>query len=503
MKRLSAIDSNSNQIDNVADPTSNQDAATKKYVDDLVGEWGTGVPAPNSITYSGNRSYELVFNSTDLTDTQSLGMKLKFIRTVTAPIQAASLNGTNQYFSKATPAGLTFTSTFTCSAWIKLSSYALGGIIARRNADTAGWSFGVNASGQLTLGAYRIASNNKVGTSRQALPLGKWVHVAASMNVATAGDASTNMYIDGVLVLSSVVTTGTATALVQGTVDLTVGAEKAAGTNPFPGKIAQAAVYSAVITNANINATISQTLSGSETSLVSAFSLSNTLNDLNANANNLTAQGSATTTNADSPFGQDDQGVPSGTIDFGIITKKAFSTNTTLSVQVPGGCTIPTTGGITSVGWSSKASPYGFITDKCRWDIIAVYTTSVSVVSISSLNQWFDLLGRLTVPIGAWTVGYGGTVQASAATSVSHFGAILAPATPVNGVRTNELVSTDLSAVALSQMRNFNKRSSIFLSAATNYLFYGEVIVNSGATTMSIRGDVGLFVIKAENAFVD
>jgi LysM repeat protein len=36
----------------------------------------------------------------------------------------------------------------------------------------------------------------------------------------------------------------------------------------------------------------------------------------------------------------------STTLDYGIIMKASFSTNTTLTIQVPEGCTIPTSGGV-------------------------------------------------------------------------------------------------------------------------------------------------------------
>jgi hypothetical protein len=150
-------------------------------------------------------------------------------------------------------------------AWIKLESYTRGGIIARRNGDTEGWSFGVSVTGQLTLESLRIAGNNKLAASDMALPLNKWIHVAATMDVSVAGNSSTTMYIDGQLVTATVTTNGTATALVQGTTALVVGAEKSAGTNPFDGKIAQAAVFSTVLSAATINSYATQTLSGSIT----------------------------------------------------------------------------------------------------------------------------------------------------------------------------------------------------------------------------------------------
>lgn len=322
----------------------------------------TNLPAPNTVTYNGNHNYSVVFNSTDLTDTLSPGMRLRFTRTVTAPTQCTDLEaGSSQYYSKTSPAGVTFTDDFTCMAWVKLESYAVGGIIARRNADTEGWSLGVSASGHITLGAYRIAGNNSVTTSHRSIPLNEWVHVAATCDLS---GTSVLIYINGILVTSATVITGTITALVQGTTDLVVGAEKSAGTNPFDGKIAQAAVFNAVLSAATIRSYASQTLSGSETSLVSAYSFNNVITDLNTtNANNLTAQGSAVATNADSPFAGGASavgGYTAGTTEFGEVFDVSFSTNTTVVVQVPVGYALPTSGGLSAIAYSVAAHPIGW-----------------------------------------------------------------------------------------------------------------------------------------------
>lgn len=313
---------------------------------------------PNTVTYNGNRNYDLVFNSVDLSSTLSPGQKLKLTRTVAAPDQCTDLEaGSSQYYSKTSPAGLTFTTTFTCMAWVKLESYTDMGIIARRNADTEGFSFSVDSSGRVTLAGLRIASNNKTIRTYASLPLNKWVHVAATMDMS-AGDTSVQkIWFDGVEVSREYTLTGTATALVQGTTALVIGALKSAGTLPFDGKIAQAAIFSSQLTEANVRAYQSQGLTGSESNLVSAYSFDNSINDLNTtNANNLTANGSAVATNADSPFAN---AVSAGLQEYAEINSVTFSTNTTVNVRVPETCMIPTSGGISNVYYAVGAIPYG------------------------------------------------------------------------------------------------------------------------------------------------
>jgi hypothetical protein len=363
--------------------------------------WQTGVPTPDTVTYNGNRSYDLTFNSNDLTDTVSNGMRLKLARTVTPPTQCTDLeSGSSQYWSKTSPSGISFTTTFTCAAWIKLESYVSSGIIARRNADTEGWSFGVEVDGTLVLLGLRIASNNKKIQSYQSLPLNKWVHVAACIDM-TAGDTSAQkIWIDGVEVPRAYTLTGTATALVQGTTALVVGALKSAGTSPLDGKIAQASVHSACLSDAQIKAMASQTISSSTPSIVSGFTFNGAATDVTANANDLTASGGATY-GTDSPF---------NATEYGIITANTFSTNTTLTVQVPEGYAIPTSGGVSSMYYSTQDTPYGFPKERSKWTIEVPIRGTTTGISISAIDTWSGSSNfALVVPIGNWKIVHQGT----------------------------------------------------------------------------------------------
>jgi hypothetical protein len=360
-----------------------------------------------SITALGNRSYTAVVSGTDTTGTTSVGMRLKLPRTVTAPTQCTSLNGTTQYYSKTSPTGISFTTTFTCSAWIKLDSYqTVGGIINRQNADTEGWSFRL-ADGRVSLLGLRIAGNNKSISSYQSIPLNKWVHVAATLDMSAGDTTAQKIWIDGVEVPRAYGINGTATALVQGTTALVVGATKSDGSLPLDGKIAQAAVFSSQLTDATIKAMMNQTMTGSETGLVSAYTFNNSINDLSANANNLTPQGSAVATNADTPFTNSVTGtsVTAGTTNYGIIMAQTFSTNTTYTIQIPEGETLPTTGGIGTVSYSTQKTPYGFPGQKNKWQLIT-FGKAAETVTYSN-NTWTQINGQqISLPVGEWEVGF-------------------------------------------------------------------------------------------------
>jgi hypothetical protein len=408
-------------------------------------------------------------------------MRVRTTRTVTAPTQCTSLNGTTQYYSKTTPTGLTFTTTFTCSAWVKLSSYALGGIIARRNADTEGWSLNINADGTITLGALRIASNNKSITSYQSVPLNKWVHVAATMDVSAGDTTAQKIWIDGVDVPRSYAINGTITALVQGTTALVVGAFKSAGTNPFNGKIAQAAVFSAQLSDATIKSYYSQGLSGTETNLISAYSFNNSINDLNTtNANNLTAQGSAVATNADSPFATNSFDTETGTEDYGIVTSVA---TTTVVVQVPTGNTIPTSGGVSAMSYSTQEAPYGFpILNKFK---INVYDSTLFSELVKLLDEPLEKISTKNTGAGGGTlyVSYSGgqftlsgltDATASIATNGTQTLAVTYPFT---------LASAQSASIINTQNTGDNRLSAYVSGFTTTTLTCGVASMNAGPAT--------------------
>ena len=354
--------------------------------------------APGTVTYNGNRSYSLVFSNTDLTGFLSNGMRVKLTRTVTPPTQCTDLeSGSSQYWSKTSPAGTTFTDDFCVGAWIKLESYGPCGVVSRYN-GTSGWIMAIDASGIVQLTGYNAASGNYSRVqSYQSVPLNKWVHVAAQLDMSTFTATTTTSYImiDGVNVPAQVTRAGTnPTALVQAG-NLEIGSWNG-GTNTFDGKIAQAWYSNAKITQSTIQTFISQGMTGSETSIVSHFDFNGDGNDNNANANNLTANGGATATTVDSPF---------NATEYGIITANSFSTNTTLTVQVPEGYAIPTSGGVSAVSYSTQDVPYGFPRNENKWAITANYLADIDAATTSS--AWVDTSADFSsIPVGEWKLSY-------------------------------------------------------------------------------------------------
>lgn len=317
---------------------------------------------PDTITPSSSVPgvYDLVFNAIDHTSKLSGFMKMQLTRTIAAPTKSTSLDGVAQYFSKTSPAGMTFTDAFAVSAWIKLTNYGASDVvIASRYNGSSGWVLSIQNTGAVALAGFNGGSGNiSYVNSYAGVPLNKWVHITAQLDMSSFTATTTTSYImiDGIDTACTVARAGSnPTSLLQAG-NLEIGSRNG-GSLCFPGKIAQVAIYGAKVTQATILASKNQTLTGSESNLISAYSFNNTISDLNTtNSNNLTAQGSAVATNADSPFAN---GLAAGLLEYLEVLDISFSTNTTITVRVTNGCQIPVTGGISSVKYSNSANPYG------------------------------------------------------------------------------------------------------------------------------------------------
>lgn len=456
--------------------------------------WSALGDVPDTVTYNGNRSYSLVFNGVDHTSTLSNGMRLQTTRTISAPTQCTSLNGTNQYYSKSSPAGMTFTDDFVVSAWVKVSAYPTGtnGMIVSRSNGSSGFDFSITTAGQVQL----AGRNGGVGNysqiiSYQSVPLNRWVHIAAQLDMSSFTNSATTSYvmIDGIDAPGAVTRAGTnPTALVQAG-NLEIGSWNG-GLLPFSGKIAQAAIYNAKVTQANVVATISQGLAGTETSLISAYSFNNSINDLNANANNLTANGSAVATNADSPFAQDDDGVPLGTTDCGIIQSVSFSTNTTVVVQLAEGCTIPTSGGVSTVLYSLQKTPFGFPSDLGRWTLEVLFKGTFTQSSPVS-GTWYNMTTtsgtsggmRMTFPIGYFKQGWDGWVQPTGGASGGSMYVTLSTAN--NTESDNNLTARNyIQTASIAYGDTFSRSKNIKLTAQTDYYLNAKTDIGSMSTIL-------------------
>ena len=336
--------------DNLADTMAvahNDDGSLKPTAVPQV-DWAPLTVVPTLAASNGQREFSLSFAGVDYTSKIQQGTKLKIPRTSTAPTQAMSFTAaSSQYASKASPAGITFTSAYTCEAWVYLNSYTGNdqGIISRYD-GTNGFILYVTGAGQLTVNAG--STTNQI--SYQSVPLKRFVHVAATFSAGTM-----NLYIDGVLVPST--KTGAATSITQAG-NLQLGAYNS--TKFLDGYISEARIWSVAQTAQQIRDNQNKSLVGNETNLVALFKGNGNFNDSTANANNLTASGGAIATQTFASIGT----APMNAIEYAIVTSKPVYSggNTTCTVFTPTGTGIPNET-LGAVSYSSMRTPFGFPTD--------------------------------------------------------------------------------------------------------------------------------------------
>lgn len=457
-------------------------------------DWKEGVlPAVSSVTNNGNRSYDITFAST-VASLLSPGMRLRTTRTVTAPTYMGGLfNGSSHYFTKVTATSTlsTVTDNFTLMAWVEPTAYADSSVLARSDAAVNN-CFELRMSSDGRVGASVSnggVANNKLFLSYQSIPLNKKSHVAVTWATGTI-----LVYIDGVLVPSALAASGGTAPNTAGTGgDFSVGRRGASSGLYFPGYISGVGVFNAVLTASTIRSYSGQVLSGSETNCIGAWSLNNTgVNQQAAGTNDLTATGGVSYT-VRSPYGTDSTGVNAGTTDYALVMKVS---TTTATVQVPEGCTIPTSGGVSAVAYSTTTSPFGFTLDKNRWVLTSALKTSTATTSNATYGAFSSGGWALVVPTGQWNVGWQGETFATATTPTYYniSSTALTGLTATQGANTSPFGTRVINPAAAS----FSVHTAIApqpqsLSASATYVMY-----TLGATTASgIDGTGGVTEITA------
>lgn len=461
-------------------------------------DWTILANAPTLQSSNGQREYVIKYTGVDYTDRLQAGTKLKIPRTIAASTQSTSLNGTNQYWSKTSPAGMTFTDDFVVSAWVKLSSYpsVIAPIVARTN-DVSGWELRVDSSGQIRLiGMNASNTNTSYVTTYQSIPLNKWVHITAQLDMSAFTASSTTSYImlDGVDVPVSIGRTGTnPTSIIQAG-NLEVGGRNG-GSYVFSGKIAQATVSSSKLTQAQVRAFKDQKLTtalATTYSMAAAFPFDGNGNDVSTNANNLTANNGATATDTDTAFSTDV---------FGIATKVTLSgPDTLVTVFCPTGAGVPNeTLGTTS--YSTARAPYGFPASKSRWTVETV--SKVVAQQTSPLANTAYNIGNLViaVPTGDFTVVMKGTGEINRTGSSSGWARWCVNATP-NALDADyaDSIYHASNVASIQVLSGVSVTRPVTTTALSSY--YVNAVTDIAGTNIGLRGDGAATRITAECAYL-
>lgn len=391
---------------------------------------------------------------------------------------------------------MTFTDNFTVGAWVKLSAYgSTNQVILSRysSASNQGFMLRITPTGKLQLAVYNGSNVERDYDSYQSIPLNRWVFVAVSAGISASAYTT---YLDGVAVPGSIsFSVGTMTAITQAG-DYCIGAFTG-GSQLFNGNIAQGFVFSSVLSATTVRSYMSQGLTGSESTLVTAHSLSNSLNDLNAtNANNLVAQSSASVTSPDSPFGGQAIGTISSTLDYGIVQKV---TSTAVTVQVAEGCTIPTSGGVVAISYSTQRSPYGFPAQRTKWVIENLYFVALQQSSPTN-GTVYNPGSYIVVPLGEWNLVGEGCIQGSGTSSITVLTGFSTASNSITETRTKREVVASSSAQFPGAPFYTSMPLSV-TSAPTNY-YLNLQTTQANMTTIQFNQDGTTTQIRLENAYV-
>jgi hypothetical protein len=366
-------------------------------------------PIGQTLTYSANNGNKefVVTTPSDLSSFLTPGQKIMFARGTAPPTQSMAFTAaSSQYATKTAPAGLSYTATFTHEAWVYLNSYSNGAIVGRVDSSAANGAYlGTGSSGQLNINGFNAgASNYRVGTTYQSLPLKRWVHVAATWSTGTI-----LMYINGVSVPFAVTTSGTAPTTIVNSGDLSVGRPGAFNGQYFDGYISEARIWSAAQSQANIQANMAISLTGSESNLVALFQGNGNFNDKTSNANNLTATNGAIATQAANPY---------NSTEYGIITKV---TSTQLTIFTGTDYTIPNMT-LNSPYYSTARAPQGFPAGRDKWRVDSLYMATTTQSSPTG-GTWYNIANAvLPVPTGPWNTGLEGNLTFAAAAASTGLG---------------------------------------------------------------------------------
>lgn len=434
--------------------------------------WNTlnaGVAPTVSTGYNkGNKEYDLTFSNVNLTTSLSPGMRMKLDRTGTVPTRCSDLEASSsQYWVKTTPSGLAQTDDITVEAWVKLESYGAMAVVSKRTSSANGWDFLINASGQLRIHGLIDGSNYKLYQTYQAIPLGEWTHIAASMNMSANSAA---IYFNGASVPIATTAVGTANSLTNAT---TVYVGSDFGNNYLDGKVTDVRIWSVVRTATEIRDNMNQQLTGSETNLVAYWKLSGDGNDSTSNANNLTANGSANATATDNP---------QNTTEYAIITNVSYSApNSTVTVFTGTDYNIPNLT-MENPYYSTHKTPYGFPAVEGKWQTTYLLRANVT---LSSSTSYANLTG-ISFPInkGLWSFSYAASVYVDRGTNdiYAYFTVSTSTTAESNIKLTTRYGNTGSVASTIFHVSDASREALIENSSQTTYYAIIKATAASGSS---------------------
>lgn len=169
--------------------------------------------------------------------------------------KATVLNGTNQYWYKQSPTGLSFerTDSFTIVVALKFTTFA-GGVILGREQNSGNLTGYIVASdvttGMFNLLLRNVATTNELKVRCNGLSLNKWGLLIITYN-GTSLASGVKMYVDGISQTVSTVTNTLTGSIVPSSINFQIGARESGGL-PFAGSVGTVQIIKGLVMNDDI-----------------------------------------------------------------------------------------------------------------------------------------------------------------------------------------------------------------------------------------------------------
>lgn len=204
-------------------------------------------------------------------------------------------------------------------------------------------------------------------------------------------------------------------------------------------------------------------------------------------------------------FGGQADGTISTTVDYGIIQKVSYGApDTTVTFQVPEGCTIPTSGGVASVSYSQYKSPYGFPGQESKWHVESIHKTLITQ-STPTAGTWYNVGAvSISAPLGAWN-----WKNKTFVSSIKNSNSSSVIKTTMSTGASSETITryTTFNFVTMLVAATHDATFSNYMSeplettAQTSY-YHNLMTSEASAGSISTRGENGDLIIRLVNAYL-
>lgn len=363
-------------------------------------DWRPVTGTPALVSTNGQREF-VVNVPGDQTAVIPLGAKARIPRTGTTPTQSAKFVASSlQYGTRASVTSLGITNKVLCEGWFYFDSYSANQVMASQYNGTSGFRLDLDSAGKIRM----IANNGgdslyRLVTSYQTVPLKRWMHIAAVVDVSAFNLTNCRILIDGTPIPAQLVDVSAFTSFTPAGA-LQVGASNSSSTSVMDGYASNVRIWNVNRTDTQIRDNMNQQIPGTSTGLVASYLLNGSWNDTSGNNNHLTAVGGAVNNFASHPFNP---------IEFGVVTGKgAFAGGfTPVTIFTGQSNTIPNET-LGQFSYSTARSPYGFPSNRALWRVYTLIRTELAVATGGATNWLVPAAGTFgfRVPSGTWNVGY-------------------------------------------------------------------------------------------------